>query len=343
MDKSAFEDDEHILERYWLILLRRWPIVATVFILMLIGGVSYAKTRPPLPFPHVTTIEIGRFADGMPLEDMKVVENKVKEAYMPIVLQEHANKNEYDQKRYSIEVEAKEHSNTLLLKSYGSENNTEILLTFEQKIADLLIEDHKQKTELIKRDLEQQEFKAKLVLEGLEEHARLIPRKRQLVEEAAQLLKRQIDTVTNLMNAVEIDRSSALTSAIEKDSVDQALTTVILLMNTTIAENREKLRALEERYYITLQNQRADLDKEEFDNKQQKQEQERAIKNVEFRAGNLQETMVILPPSRLLRESPSGPGQIVGLFGTVGLFFGIFAAGFAEFAFNAKKYGKVHG
>src|SRR3989338_9444331 len=324
-------DDEHILARYWLVLMRRWWIVAVVFIVMLAGGGVYANTRPPLPFPHTTTIEIGKLADGKPLEDIKMVENKIKEAYIPIVFQEHASKNGYDQARYSIEVEVPENGNTLLLKAYGSKSDTDILVLLEQKITDLLTKDHAQKIELVKNDLAQQQFKTQLALDTLKEQAQLIPHKRQIIQETAQLLKRQIDTVANLIDISEKDRASALVSAVEKGAIDQSLTTAILIMNETISENREKLRGLEERYYIMLQNDRANLDKEELENKQQQKEQEQLIKDVEFRTSNLQETKVLLPPSRLLRNSPKSPVQTTGLFGVVGLFLGVFAAGFMEF------------
>ena len=85
MQNNSSEDlfnDEHILARYWIVLLRRWWVVAIVFIAMLVGGAVYANTRPPLPFPHITTIEIGRLADGQMIENMPGVENKIKEAYL---------------------------------------------------------------------------------------------------------------------------------------------------------------------------------------------------------------------------------------------------------------------
>ncbi len=270
---NNFEDD-HILARYWLVLIRRWWIVGIVFIVVFGSGIVYAKTRPPLPFPHITTIEIGRIADGQALEDIRMVESKMKKAYIPIILQEHANKNGYDQKRYSIEIEIPEEGNTLILRADGDQNETETLLTLEQKIVDLLIEDHQQKSGLMKNELAQQQFDAKLRLDYLIEQGQLMPHKRQLIEETGQLLKRQIETVANLINAAEKDRAAALASAIEKGSVDQSLTTAILLMNETISENREKLRGLEERYYITLQNQRTEIDKEELENKRQQKEQE---------------------------------------------------------------------
>ena len=66
------------------------------------------------------------------------------------------------------------------------------------------------------------------------------------------------------------------------------------------------------------------------------------MKDAEFRVSNLQETKIFLPPSRLLRDSPKGPTQTTGLFGLVGLFLGVFAAGFVEFTANAHKYGKKY-
>lgn len=345
MEKFSPEDlsDEHIFARYWLVLVRRWWVVGITFVAMFIGGLVYANTRPSLPFPHMTTIEIGRFADGSPLEGMRVVAGKIQESYIPFALNVHANANGYDQIRYSIKVDIPEEGNTVLLKSYGSPSDTRILLGLQQAVADLLINDHENKTELIKNDLIQQKFKAELALEDIQARAQLFPSKRKLIEETASLLKRQIETVANLINTAEKDRTSALASALEKGSVDQSLTTTILLMNTTIAENRERLRGLEERYYITLQKERADIDTEERENKRQEKEQEQLIKDAEFRRNNLQETRVIIPSSRQLRESPKSSSQIVGLFGIMGIFLGIFAAGFAEFSSNARKYGKLVG
>lgn len=339
--QNSNELEERTLTEYWLVLTRRWRVVVFIFIATLVGGIVYAKTRPPLPFPHITTIEIGRLADGAPIEGMQAVESKIREAYIPAAFQKHANQNNYDQKRYTIELDVPKDGDTLLLKSYGSENTTETLLSLQREVADLLIRDHAQKTEWAKNEIKQQQSVAELTLDDLKEQGRLIPRRRQIIEETAQLLKRQIDTVAILINTAERDRAAALASAVEKGSVDQSLTTAILLMNTTIAENREKLRDLEERYYITTQNERTNIDRAELENKRQQKDQEQSIKNAEFRMNNLQETKIIFPPARLLRNTPKGPMQTVVFFGIAGLCFGIFAAGFVEFASNARKYGRT--
>lgn len=346
MENSSMNnfDDEHILARYWLVLLRRWWVVAIVFVAILAGGVVYANTRPPLPFPHATAIEIGRFADGPPLEAMNLVTAKMKDAYIPLVLNGHGIKYGYDQTRYSIAVETPEEgSNTLILNSYGSESSTPTLLYLQQKVVDLLVQDHLRRTALVKNDLTTQESKAQTALEDLKTQERLLPRKQKSIEDTAQLLKRQIDELQQFINAAQQDRTSALASATAKGTIDQPLTTTLFLIDTTIADSREKLRGLQERYLIALQNDRVNFEKEEIENKRQQKEQEQLIKDIEFRISNLQETKVIFPPSRLLRKSPQGPAQTVGLFGAVGLFFGIFAAGFVEFASNARTYGRTVG
>ena len=61
MERFSSDDfnDEHMLARYWLVLVRRWWIVAVVFIAMLIGGAVYANTRPPLPFTMLLRLKLG--------------------------------------------------------------------------------------------------------------------------------------------------------------------------------------------------------------------------------------------------------------------------------------------
>lgn len=329
---------------------KRWKLFTAILIIFLVYGVVQFKTRPLPPFTYSTTLELGVKGGGSPIEPLEVVQAKLKDAYIPEALAKHAKDNNYREQRYLVEVQNDDKSDktgktgqasvsgSVTLNSYGSETAATATLAIHQAIADRLIDDHAQQSLQERRNFEQEKLKAEHALKKLQEQETFLPQKRQQFEDVVSFVRRQIDETHNLIQSEEQDRTRAITSASTKESVDQSLVTTILLLDSTITEHRKQLRALEERLFITLPQERAELDRAGDDLKRQQKEQELALADLILRIENMRVTRLLLVPSQLPQPPLGGVlYQTLAIFGGVGFVLGLFLVSFVEFAAQARK------
>lgn len=322
---------------YTLVLIKRWKTFFFIVVLFLVMGVLYWKTLPILPFPYATIIEVSINADGTLIEDLDTIKTKLTEAYIPTVLKEQAKKNGYEETKYAVQVEIPQESKALVLKSYGEKNDEDNIIAIHQGVVDLLLKDHAQKGDLVKKGLEGQKFQAELTLDKLKEDEKLIGAKRGLVENNQALLKRQIDSISETIHSLEKDRSTALSSTLGQQELSQSLATSLLLIDSSLLQYREQLQKLEQQLYIDIQNKNSELDKAESDAKRAQQEQVQIIKDLESRLQNFQGTHTVSSSSRLFRESQKNIVQIVAVFGAVGIFLGLFMVALVELVVRARQ------
>lgn len=329
---------------YVLAVIRHWKLIIVIVGVFLVAGASkvFLDGQHPVPYPYTTVIEIGRFADGTLLEDAQTVKTRLETVYIPRALIDHALKGNYDQERYNVQVNNAavkgDAGALLLLQSKGSKGNKDEILSIHQDIVALLLSDHGTKAEIVKQALEKEKFSAEIKLEELTSKESFFPRRHKLIDDTAVLLRAQINTTSELVNSMEKDRSSALVSAASKETLDQSLATTLLLVDTDISRNQERIRALEERLRITIENDRNALEQEELENKRQQKEQEQAISEIELKSNNIQKTATLMPPSQLLKGTKQIPWRNAGIYGAIGLVLALIAIGFSEMGVSAKRY-----
>jgi len=312
-------------------LFKRRIFFGSVIFIFFLSGVVHYVIRPELPFPHVTTIEIGIESDNILLEDLSTVKTKLEEAFIPSVLQEHSIQEKYDVVRYKINVKIPDVGKTIVLQTDAPMEITETILALHTKVANLLLNSHQQLIEIKRRELDQEKFKAELVLEELKEQEATIPQRQKFVNEKEKLLKKQIAELQKIITDTEVDRSIALNSGKEKGSFDQSLSTTLLLLDKTISDYRDRLRSFEEKlnlditkeYYVFLQ-ENAEL-------KRAQREQEQVIYSIDFQKQNLKATRLLLSPSRLLRPPQLGPKQDIALFTGLGIVLALFLVPLVDF------------
>lgn len=320
---------------------KRWKLFISILIIFLVIGAVQFRSRPLLPFVHRTVLEVGAKGDGTLIEPLSSVKARLDGAYIPEVLVQHAKENSYNDAQYFVKVngEAQEAVNSsIVIESDGYESATPALLEIHSRIAKRLLDEHAVRAEQVRRELARQKVRADHGLEELEESERLLPRKRELIDERITLVKRQIEATENFINTAEQDRARALISAAAKESVDQSLATTFLLMDNTLAAYREKFRALEEELLIKIPQERVAIDQEATQLKRSQIEQKQIIDNIAFQIDNFRSTRVSLEPSRLPRLPLSGVlYQTLAIFGGVGFLLGLFLVAFVEFVSQARQ------
>lgn len=326
---------------------KRWKLFTVILIIFLVSGVVQFKTRPLLPFTYSTTLELGVQGGGAPIEPLEVVQAKLKDAYIPEALAKHAKENNYREQRYWVEVQEDDKSGktgqasisgSVTMQSYGADTAAADILAIHQAIAERLINDHAQQSLQERRNFEQEKLKAEHALEKLKEQEEDLPQKRAHLEDVVSFVRRQIDETHSLIQNEDQDRARAIVSASTKESVDQSLATTILLLDSTLTEHRKQLRALEERLFITLPQERAGLDREEDNLKRAQKEQELALADLTLRIENMRVTRLLLVPSQLPQPPLGGVlYQTLAIFGGVGFLLGLFLVAFVDFAVQARK------
>lgn len=330
------------LAEYLVVLIRRrWLIAGIILIALGLGFMSW-KRQPLPPFRHVTVIEIGTLqqvdmgiadinvSGSRMIETKETVEAKMNDAYIPLVLAEHAQKNNYETEKYQVDVEIPLNSNTVTLESFAGEGDTEDLLAIQKRVADFLIEDHQRITEFQKKALQRQKFQADLALEALNERATFFEREYKRLGDIAELLTKQIEETRSAISGFEKNRAIILSSEASRASTDQSLATTLLLIDNDIQKNREVVRGLEEQRSITLQNRRDNLAREEAEVKRKQREQQQVIEGIQFQIDNTRETRIVVPSSRLLRLPAKSFVAPLILSGVIGMLVGVLAAFFVE-------------
>ncbi|OGL66107.1 hypothetical protein A3B21_04130 [Candidatus Uhrbacteria bacterium RIFCSPLOWO2_01_FULL_47_24] len=327
---------------------KRWKMFAFIVVVFLVAGTVQFKSRPLLPFVHRTAFEVGTKGDGTLIESLPSVKAKLEGAYIPEVLARHAKEEGYSDARYGVKINGEEEevkgknqedtSNTLVIESTGGESATPALLEIHNRIAKRLIDDHATQAVRQKRELAQEKVRAEHKLDEFQEAEAFLPRKRELIDERIALVRRQIAATEDLVNTTEKDRSRALISAATKENIDQSLATTFLLLDSTMASHRDKLRALEEDLFVKLPQERAAIDQEVTQLKRSQIEQQQIVDNIAFQIDNFRSTTISLEPSRLPRLPLSGVlYQTLAIFGGIGFVLGLFMVAFVEFASQARK------
>jgi len=134
--RELFADNEISLIELWMVLVRRWKIVATVFTLCLIIGIGVALLSST-KFVFSTIVELARTSSQL-VESVASVQEKLKESYIPQAL---------DAERrggvFGVDVKIPRGNEILILTSSGRSSDGEVIKELHQSIFDLLIKDQR--------------------------------------------------------------------------------------------------------------------------------------------------------------------------------------------------------
>ncbi|MDQ2694134.1 MAG: Wzz/FepE/Etk N-terminal domain-containing protein [Pseudomonadota bacterium] len=120
--------------------------------------------------------------------------------------------------------------------------------------------------------LENKLEEARTQLANLKEEHELLTSRRKRLDDTEALLKKQIEGLQNQINTSLNHRQSALQEA---QTEPQAMT--LLLIDSEIGRNRERLAHLEERLHVDIKNERQELDKQLVGNLGQQEVQRQAV------------------------------------------------------------------
>lgn len=324
------------LGTYVLILIRRWWIIAGVFVVCVLGGVGAYLGQPERPFPHTTIIEIGSI-NGSLVESRESSRAKMDKVYLQRALLEHAQANGYTTNRYNMAIVIPDSTDVIQLETFGTVEDSEDLLGIEARASELLIADHAILSDQQRNNLLSEQYTERLALEKLQGEASILFQQRQDAIASDTLLAQQIVAIEQSIAQFEKQRATLVASEGRRTSREESLAVALLVIDADIEAQRERQQALEQQRAVEQKNLLTSLDRQTLDIEQQQSIAQRRITDIQYMIDGARVTRYLLEPSIRLQESKHGASVYLLLAGLIGVVAGVFAALIVDMVARARR------
>ncbi len=333
LSNPSFHKDEISLIDIWRTLVKHKKLIFLVWALISLGGVIAAVLIPER-YTYTTLLEVGSQVGGVLVETADAARVKLLAGIIPITQRRYLTEGK-EAYGITVKVTIPEKSPSLLsLESQGTAQSASDHLAFQGDIAEALRQDHeiifgRAREVLAAR---QEDVKRKIA-ELTDARALAITRLDRLDEEETAHLKKKIEQSRALLASIARPGERSLASRMAEEAM--ALTHMMAV--NQIEQQRRTLATLEERLFLEMPEERAEISKALADNERVVEEQRGALNMIASDLGAIRETRALLPPTQ--SDSPVAPsrGLIVALAAIFGLMLGIFSAFIAESISKARK------
>lgn len=387
-ESGYYPDDEISLVDLWRTLVRRKSIIGVATVATVAFGLLVAFIKPDT-YVFSSTLEIGHYpteAGARDLAALDSVENalsKLQDGYIPEALRRYMDEG-HEESRLRVTARNPRGSNLVVIEVKGTLDEGESILRVLNYASNQLIEDHRYLLDIQRQQLDSRLEQARLELSKYEdermfriqeqERLRAIERTKLELNELLQqqeLVESRIKRLDDMQRLLEqqikeIRQSIEVASETRRAAVanvgDPANAMTLLMIDSDIQQNRNRLATLDERLHIGLPNEfdelqkrlddilraqsnmkteiearESELERFRIDWERSTEAQRQTVRAVEARLNAARDTRVVTQPARSLE--PEGPGKsiILALSLFLGLMLGVFAAFFAEFLRNARE------
>ncbi|MEW6683045.1 MAG: hypothetical protein AB1451_08990 [Nitrospirota bacterium] len=381
-ESPQFTDPEPTIADYVLVLARRKRLIAIIVAISVTAGLAHAllATRS---YTVQTAIEIGRVNGEKLIDPPETILAKLSHAYIPDVVHTYRALHP-DAPNAKVTAKIPKGSEVVVLETRGPLDHESTYRSLHEAISQRLVSDHQRTADQTIRQYESDLSRAKLKLdelsdrrvfmvqekllqgeieraqlrlEGLKDQAKLIETEAKRFDATKKLLTQQVADLRADIASASNHRTQAA-----PDATDGARAMTLLMLDSQIVDSRSRLRTLEERLYISLENDRekllkqlADIRRDQeaqlaslgelgsklvklrVDNEREKALQQQVITDIETKLTGIRTTVVLTPPARLPDPAGVGRGTIVALYALLGLMAGVFTAFLAEFLQQARS------
>lgn len=332
-DSHSYSEDEISLIDLWGVLLRRKAVLGAVVALCLAAAVAVAVLKSD-KYIYATTLEIGAV-----LEDEKqvfidtpdTVLSKIKEGYIPAVLNEYA-KTANDADEIEISVRVPKNSTLVVMESKGKETQGDVIKILERQVIERVLQDHGRIIDVTKRNIVTQVDKLMRHNDGLKDQQKVLINDKERIKVISELVERQLAGVKAMADDAAANRKS-----VRSNIGDETRAMTLLMIDNEINQHRERVAELEERLHVALPDEKDNLEKALADNLRAQANNQADIEKLNLTLKNIRETRAIIEPTQSLKPTGVSKPLIVVLGAVLGLFLGIFAAFFAEFLAKARE------
>ena len=329
-----YYEDEISLIDLWLVLVRRKKLLIAIFAVIVVIGLVLAFVIPK-KYSFSTSIEIGSrvIQDRVqPIESPETLLAKIQESYIPFVQLQYRNQDQSDEKIYRISARVPKGSQLVVLESNGVESVSEIYKDLQQRVVNEVKKDHKRIIEVIRKELEIARNEAVNQLEELKDHEKLLLARSERLSEIVKLVTRQVEEAKQDLTTAENSRKRSV-----KEATNEAKAMTLLMLDSGIKDQRERLAKLEERLIVEIAEDQDKLAKEISGNKRAQQNQLAKIARVDAQLDNLVETRALLSPMQSMEPTGLAKRVILAIAMVLGFIIAIMVVFIAEFLQKAKQ------
>lgn len=320
-------EDEISLVDIWRVLQRRKALIAIIFMVSVLAGVLVALLSKD-QYAYTTAIEIGKDAEGKPIETLENTLAKMKEIYIPLIKRELMQKYPVIS-GYQLDADIpKGSSQLIMLHSKGAASESTQHLVLHETVAKKIMEDHRRLAAPLSRRYQAELVAAQSKLKQLTQEAALLEAQGKRLDETQKLLTRLVQE-TGKQITLNLESRERLAAQPERDNSPAALS--LLILDNGIQQTHIRLATLEERLFIGIPATRADLEKRRSDNLIEQDLQRLTITDIKDNIAGVQQTHIVLPPNKSLAPVNTKRQLTVALAALLGLMLGVFAAFFVEF------------
>lgn len=291
------QSDEIDLVEIGVNLWWRWKLMLTVFLLCLAGAVALAFLVP-LAYEYTMTIEIGSRIVGTQIQSVESPQSaasKLKNGYLPEVVQQFAKAHHLDPKKFTFEVAAPEKVDLVIISGKGPLTRAESYMAIERSAAQLLAVSDARITRSQQAQLQTQLAQAQSKLDQLKDPAN------------QQLLRSRIDNLEAYRKRTQDQQIAASHHA---SGASSAMT--LLLLGTQAQQSDQQL--------LTLQQQVNNLPSNITS-------QKAIVQSLKTQLDNLQTTQIIAGPMRSMDPVGLSRKLIVILGAVIGAILALLTVG----------------
>jgi len=314
--------DEISLVELWVILVKRWKVIAISFVLFLVAGVAIA-IYSPVKYLFSTTIEIGSFEidDGgrSLLEPLTLVQAKLKNSHIPEVMKELRVSDSASFLPVEVVVSGEG------ITSLGQISDTAVIKKIHLSVVDKIIDDHNSLVENRMKLLEQERQQASQKLRLAKEYAESLKNRQSELLRMMTSLKTELNETRH--HIVEMNKKNGS----KLDSTQDDSTFKALMMSRQLEIYVARLLALETRLYVTTPQEILHLKKLLMDSNDDILESQISLDFVQSQMTSMMVTR--LNELAVQATKPSGIGKIpmVILSALMGFFVGVMLVFVCEF------------
>ncbi len=372
-----------------MVLARRRWLVAAVVAGSLAAGLLHAVFSVR-SYTFQTAVEIGRNGvDNKLIDEPETILAKLTHAYIPDVLRAY-HADHPDGRRVQVDAKIPKGSQLVVLESRGPKDAEPVYRALHEATIDKLIRDHRRAIDEIltqhasersraaikldeltdrrifavqERFVQGEIERGRLRLGSLRDQATLIETETKRLDETKKLLAQQVADVRAVLVTANDRRAKA-----GAEATDEARAMTLLMIDSQIMDSRSRLGALEERLYITIENERerlvkqlADIRRDQeaqsaaigelgsqfvklrADHEREKALQQQTIDDIDAKISAVRPTRVLLAPAASFDPTGTGKKAILAVYGLLGLIGGIVAAFFAESVASTRAQLRVSG
>lgn len=296
-----YRNDEIDLVEVGVSLWRRWKLMLVVFLACIAAGLLIAFLVPR-SYEYTTTLEIGSRVVGtqiQPVESPGSAASKLKNGYLPEVLQQYARAHRLDARKFNFDVEAPAKADLVVISGKGTQAQAESYIAIEKAAAQLLVTSDARITRNQQVQLQAQLAQAQSKLDQLKDPAN------------RQLLKSQIDSLQIYQKQA---RKQQLSASHRAGGASGAMTQ--LLLGNQVQQADQQLLTLKQR----LNNLASNITS-----------QKAAVTSLKTQLDNLQVTRIVAGPMQSLKHVGLGRSVIAILGAVVGVILALLAAAGANY------------